>query len=84
VSQAERAATTAEQWQAQLADLFRGDRGPASDLIAAGRLELAADNTHDLPKVPTWHKGPMVIIGPAAHVPRPPPGRVPRWLPRTP
>jgi 2-polyprenyl-6-methoxyphenol hydroxylase-like FAD-dependent oxidoreductase len=75
VSRAERAATTAEQWQQQLIDLFAGDRGPAADLIAAGRLEFAADNTHDLPTVPTWHKGPMVIIGDAAHAPAPSSGQ---------
>jgi 2-polyprenyl-6-methoxyphenol hydroxylase-like FAD-dependent oxidoreductase len=75
VSQAERAATTAEQWQAQLVDLFAGDRGPAADLIAAGRLELAGDNTHDLPSVPTWHRGPMIVIGDAAHAPSPTSGQ---------
>jgi 2-polyprenyl-6-methoxyphenol hydroxylase-like FAD-dependent oxidoreductase len=75
VSHAERAATTAEQWQRQLRELFASDRGPAADLIAAGRLEFAADNTHDLPRVPTWHKGPMVIIGDAAHAPSPSSGQ---------
>jgi FAD-dependent urate hydroxylase len=75
VSEAERAATTAEQWQRQLAELFAGDRGPAGDLIAAGTLELAADNTHDLPQVPTWHKGPMIVIGDAAHAPSPTSGQ---------
>jgi 2-polyprenyl-6-methoxyphenol hydroxylase-like FAD-dependent oxidoreductase len=75
VSHDQRAATTAEQWQQQLIDLFSGDRDPAADLIAAGRLELAADNTHDLPSVPTWHKGPMVIIGDAAHAPSPSSGQ---------
>jgi 2-polyprenyl-6-methoxyphenol hydroxylase-like FAD-dependent oxidoreductase len=75
VTQAERAATSAQQWQAQLVDLFRGDRGPAAELIAAGRLELAGDNTHDLPRVPTWHRGPMVIIGDAAHAPSPTSGQ---------
>jgi 2-polyprenyl-6-methoxyphenol hydroxylase-like FAD-dependent oxidoreductase len=75
VSPAERAATTAEQWQRRLVELFADDHGPASRLIAAGRLELAADNTHDLPSVPTWHKGPMVIIGDAAHAPSPTSGQ---------
>jgi FAD-dependent urate hydroxylase len=75
VAAAERAATSAAQWQAQLVDLFAGDRGPAGDLIAAGTLELAADNTHDLPKVPTWHRGPMVVIGDAAHAPSPTSGQ---------
>ena len=75
VSAAERAATSDEQWRGQLLELFADDRGPAADLIAAGRLELAADNTHDLPQVPTWHRGPMVIIGDAAHAPSPSSGQ---------
>jgi len=75
VSQAERAATTAEQWRRQLVELFASDHGPASGLVAAGTLQLAADNTHDLPSVPTWHKGPMVIIGDAAHAPSPTSGQ---------
>jgi FAD-dependent urate hydroxylase len=75
VTAAERAATTSEQWRRQLVELFAGDHGPASDLIAAGTLELAADSTHDLPSVPTWHKGPMVIVGDAAHAPSPTSGQ---------
>jgi FAD-dependent urate hydroxylase len=75
VSPAERAATTAEEWQRQLVELFADDRGPAADLVAAGRLELAGDSTHDLPSVPTWYKGPMVIIGDAAHAPSPTSGQ---------
>jgi FAD-dependent urate hydroxylase len=75
VGPAERAATSAEQWQAWLVELFAGDAGPASDLIAAGTLELAGDSTHDLPSVPTWHRGPMVIVGDAAHAPSPTSGQ---------
>ncbi|HEV2918952.1 MAG TPA: NAD(P)/FAD-dependent oxidoreductase [Actinomycetota bacterium] len=75
VTAAERAATSAEQWRRQLVELFAADHGPASDLIAAGTLELAGDSTHDLPSVPTWHKGPMVIVGDAAHAPSPTSGQ---------
>ena len=75
VSAAEREATAEEQWRRQLIDLFAADRGPAAELIAAGRLQLAGDNTHDLPKVPTWRRGPMVIIGDAAHAPSPTSGQ---------
>jgi 2-polyprenyl-6-methoxyphenol hydroxylase-like FAD-dependent oxidoreductase len=75
VSAAERAATTAEQWQRQLVELVAGDAGPASDLIAGGYLELAGDSTHDLPSVPVWHRGPMVIVGDAAHAPSPSSGQ---------
>ena len=75
VTPAERAATSPEQWQRQLVELFAGDHGPAGDLVAAGTLELAGDSTHDLPSVPTWHRGPMVIVGDAAHAPSPTSGQ---------
>jgi 2-polyprenyl-6-methoxyphenol hydroxylase-like FAD-dependent oxidoreductase len=75
VTPQERAATSADQWRRRLVELFAGDAGPATRLIEAGRLELAADNTHDLPKVPTWHRGPMVIVGDAAHAPSPTSGQ---------
>ena len=71
----ERAAKPAAQWQRQLIELFAGDHGPARDLIAAGKLELAGDNTYDLPSVPIWHRGPMVIVGDAAHAPSPTSGQ---------
>jgi FAD-dependent urate hydroxylase len=75
VSRAERAATTLEQWQRRLLELFAPDHGPASSLIAAGQLEFAGDNTYDLPRVPTWQRGPMVLIGDAAHAPAPTSGQ---------
>jgi FAD-dependent urate hydroxylase len=75
VGAAERAATTPEQWQRRLIELFASDHGPAAELIAGGFLELAGDNTHDLPSVPTWHRGPMVLVGDAAHAPSPTSGQ---------
>jgi 2-polyprenyl-6-methoxyphenol hydroxylase-like FAD-dependent oxidoreductase len=75
VTPAERAATSDEQWRRQLLELFAGDRGPARDLIGDGYLEFAGDSTHDLPSVPTWHRGPMVIVGDAAHAPSPTSGQ---------
>ena len=75
VTAAERAATSPERWRRQLVELFAADHGPASELIAAGTLELAGDSTHDLPSVPTWHRGPMVIVGDAAHAPSPTSGQ---------
>ena len=71
----ERVGTSPDAWKRQLVELFKDDRGPAIDLIRAGELELAADNTYDLPHVPTWHRGPMVIIGDAAHAPSPTSGQ---------
>jgi 2-polyprenyl-6-methoxyphenol hydroxylase-like FAD-dependent oxidoreductase len=75
ISPEERAATSDAAWKDQLIDLFLDDDGPAIDLIRAGVLELAADNTYDLGHVPVWHRGPMVIIGDAAHAPSPTSGQ---------
>jgi 2-polyprenyl-6-methoxyphenol hydroxylase-like FAD-dependent oxidoreductase len=75
ITPAERAATSHDAWQRQLAELFADDAGPAADLIRRGRLELAGDNTYDLPHVPRWHTRRMVIIGDAAHAPSPSSGQ---------
>jgi FAD-dependent urate hydroxylase len=74
-TRAERDSTAGEDWKRWLVDLFSDDCGPATALIEAGALELAADNTHDLPCVPTWHRGRMIIIGDAAHAPSPTSGQ---------
>jgi 2-polyprenyl-6-methoxyphenol hydroxylase-like FAD-dependent oxidoreductase len=71
----ERAATSPDEWKRQLIERFADDSGPAIALIEAGELELSADNTHDLGHVPTWHHGPLVIIGDAAHAPAPTSGQ---------
>ena len=65
----------ARQWQAWLASLFTEDGGPAVALIEAGHLELAADNTYDLGRVPVWHRDRMLVIGDAAHAPAPSSGQ---------
>ena len=58
-----------------LIDQFEGDAGPAIPLIADGTLELAADATLDLPHVPRWHCGPLIVIGDAAHAATPASGQ---------
>jgi 2-polyprenyl-6-methoxyphenol hydroxylase-like FAD-dependent oxidoreductase len=75
ISREERATTSDQAWKERLIELFTGDDGPATELIRAGELELAGDNTFDLAHVPVWHRGPMVIIGDAAHAPSPTSGQ---------
>ncbi len=70
-----RAATSLDQWRQHLAELSSGDAGPASALIESGELELAGDNTYDLPHVPTWHRGRLAILGDALHAPSPSSGQ---------
>jgi 2-polyprenyl-6-methoxyphenol hydroxylase-like FAD-dependent oxidoreductase len=75
ITPVERASMTEIAWRQQLVELFADDDGPAVELIQSGELELAADNTHDLGHVPTWSRGPMIIIGDAAHAPAPTSGQ---------
>jgi 2-polyprenyl-6-methoxyphenol hydroxylase-like FAD-dependent oxidoreductase len=71
----ERLATTPEQWRGRLAELLAEDAGPGAALVESGELELMADNTHDLPHVPRWHRDRLVVIGDAAHAPSPSSGQ---------
>ncbi|MGH3098570.1 MAG: FAD-dependent monooxygenase [Streptosporangiales bacterium] len=71
----ERASTSRERWRDWLAELLAADAGPGHALVKAGELELAADNTHDLGHVPSWHRDRLVILGDAAHAPSPSSGQ---------
>ncbi|WP_375389445.1 FAD-dependent monooxygenase [uncultured Amnibacterium sp.] len=70
-----RAATSGDAWRDRLAGLVAGDPGDAEHLIRAGVLELAGDSTYDLPTVPCWRRGSVVLIGDAAHAPSPSSGQ---------
>jgi 2-polyprenyl-6-methoxyphenol hydroxylase-like FAD-dependent oxidoreductase len=69
------AAISPGQWKGRLLELYDGDAGPAVEILHATADELAAYPIHDLPAVPTWHRGPMVIIGDAAHATSPSSGQ---------
>jgi 2-polyprenyl-6-methoxyphenol hydroxylase-like FAD-dependent oxidoreductase len=70
-----RATTTLDEWRQHLAALASVDAGPARALIESGVLELAGDNTYDLPHVPVWHRGRLAILGDALHAPSPSSGQ---------
>jgi 2-polyprenyl-6-methoxyphenol hydroxylase-like FAD-dependent oxidoreductase len=69
------AAISPGEWKQRLLELYDGDAGPAVEILNATADELAAYPIHDLPAVPTWHRGPMVIIGDAAHATSPSSGQ---------
>ena len=71
----ELAATTTEQWKEMLTDLFAGDASPAVEIVRSTPGRLAGWATHDLPSVPTWHRGSMIVIGDAAHATAPSSGQ---------
>jgi FAD-dependent urate hydroxylase len=74
-TRAELAAIGTEQWREMLIDLFAGDASPALEIIRSTPGKLAGWATYDLPSVPTWHKGSLVIIGDAAHATAPSSGQ---------
>lgn len=74
LSRAELAAIGVEQWKQRLVDLFAVDAGPAVPIISATE-ELSASNTYEMPRVPVWHRGAMLIIGDAAHAASPSSGQ---------
>ena len=75
LERAERAATTSEQWKDRLVELFRDDRGPASDLVRATPGRIVGANQYELASVPTWRRGPIMILGDAAHAAAPSSGQ---------
>jgi len=74
-TRAELAAMGTEQWREMLVDLFAGDDSPAVEIIRSTPGKLAGWATYDLPSLPTWHRGPMIIIGDAAHATAPSSGQ---------
>jgi FAD-dependent urate hydroxylase len=77
MSMTEARAIRPEQWMAVLREAFAGDRTPAvhlidrtdpAELVVTGGLE-------DIPTVPTWHRGRVVLIGDSAHATSPSSGQ---------
>ncbi|HEV2637694.1 MAG TPA: NAD(P)/FAD-dependent oxidoreductase [Actinocrinis sp.] len=66
---AEMRAVPAREWLRSLGEDFRADRVPAADLIARtdpARL-LVIGPMEDIPSVPVWSRGRVVLVGDAAH-----------------
>jgi len=74
-TRAELVAIGTEQWREMLVDLFAEDDSPAVEIIRATPGRLAGWATYDLPSVPTWHRGPMIVVGDAAHATSPSSGQ---------
>ncbi|GAA4211881.1 FAD-dependent oxidoreductase [Actinocatenispora rupis] len=77
LSLAEQRAVPAERWLAELRETFRGDRTRAPDLLARTDPAdlLLVGPVEDLPRVPTWHRGRVVLVGDAAHATSPSSGQ---------
>ncbi|MGH2354173.1 MAG: FAD-dependent oxidoreductase [Chloroflexota bacterium] len=60
-----------EQWRAGLLARHRHDHAPIPDLIASTEGRIGRWPIYDLPFLPAWHKGPVALIGDAAHATSP-------------
>lgn len=75
IERRELAETGDEAWKQRLAALFDDDRSPAAQIVRAATGPIVAANQYDLPRVPTWRRGAMVIVGDAAHAASPSSGQ---------
>ncbi|MGP4026355.1 FAD-dependent monooxygenase [Actinomadura sp. 3N407] len=70
LSSAEARRTSRADWLARLRELYADDK-PCGDILAhteAGDL-VVLGSLENMPKVPTWHRGRMVLVGDSAHAP---------------
>jgi FAD-dependent urate hydroxylase len=70
-SRAELARISSDQWKRHLLELFTGDLPLIGEIIQATHGDIGAHVVHDLITTPTWHRGPVVLIGDAAHATSP-------------
>ncbi|MBB6345954.1 2-polyprenyl-6-methoxyphenol hydroxylase-like FAD-dependent oxidoreductase [Nonomuraea muscovyensis] len=61
-------------WKAALLEAFADDAGPATELIRRGPVGDGLP-VHDLPPLPAWHRGRVVLTGDAAHATSPSAGQ---------
>lgn len=67
----------ADDWLRVLREAFAGDRTPALDILrrTAPADLLVTGALEDVPRVPAWSRGRMVLIGDAAHATSPSSGQ---------
>jgi FAD-dependent urate hydroxylase len=70
-----RAELASETRPDRLLEHFADDAGPATALIRATPVLLAAGPVHSISRLEAWHRGPMVVVGDAAHAPSPTSGQ---------
>ncbi|GAA2383361.1 NAD(P)/FAD-dependent oxidoreductase [Dactylosporangium salmoneum] len=69
MSAAEAKAVGAQEWLRRLAEVFAEDRTPAARMIRHTAPEdlVITGGMEDIPSVPVWHSGRVVLLGDAAH-----------------
>ena len=60
-----------EEWRTRLLALHQGDPRPVAALIRGAAGPVGRWPIYDLPTLPTWHRGPVCLLGDAAHATSP-------------
>jgi 2-polyprenyl-6-methoxyphenol hydroxylase-like FAD-dependent oxidoreductase len=63
------------EWQRRLLDIHRDDPAFIQEIIYASAGDIGAYPIYDVPSTPTWHAGPIVLLGDAAHAMSPSAGQ---------
>ncbi|MEP7190884.1 MAG: NAD(P)/FAD-dependent oxidoreductase, partial [Roseiflexaceae bacterium] len=63
------------EWQRRLLDVHRDDPAFILEIIRASEGAIGAYPIYDVPSTPTWHAGPIVLLGDAAHAMSPSAGQ---------
>jgi 2-polyprenyl-6-methoxyphenol hydroxylase-like FAD-dependent oxidoreductase len=63
-----------ERWQERLLEIHNDDHEPVAEIIRSTR-EIGRWPSYDMPSLPTWHEGPVCLIGDAAHAALPSAGQ---------
>lgn len=69
--QRELSAIPSTTWQQRLLDLHSGDQPFINEIIRATEGPIGAYPIYDVPTLPRWHRGPVVLLGDAAHATSP-------------
>jgi 2-polyprenyl-6-methoxyphenol hydroxylase-like FAD-dependent oxidoreductase len=56
-----------EEWQERMLDLFTDDLPLISEMIRATESTIIAYPIYDISTQPTWHQGPVLLVGDAVH-----------------
>lgn len=62
-------------YQQKLLDMHRGDREPIPTIIRSTESRIGRYPNYDMPSLPTWYRGPVCLIGDAAHATLPSAGQ---------
>lgn len=59
------------RWRDHVAGLFSEDASPAAEIVRGSGAGIVATNAYDLARTPVWSRGPLVVLGDAAHAAAP-------------